>query len=96
MGGGKQNTHGSLVVVEHMWNPLCTNFCLPQYCACVQGQISLFSLWRSSAVADDVAAFREASSLSSRPCIMALTHRRTIAYDETRDPKTFHQPTVTI
>ena len=26
MGGGKKNTHDFLVIVEHMWNPLCKNF----------------------------------------------------------------------
>jgi hypothetical protein len=26
MGGGEENTHGSSVIVEHVWNPLCTNF----------------------------------------------------------------------
>jgi hypothetical protein len=30
MGGGEENTHGPLVIVEHMWNPLCTNFSFPQ------------------------------------------------------------------
>jgi len=28
--GGKKNMHGSLVTVEHVWNPLCTNFLFPQ------------------------------------------------------------------
>jgi len=30
MGGGTNNTHGSLVITEHMWNPLCTNVSFPQ------------------------------------------------------------------
>jgi len=29
-GGGTNNTHGSLVTTEHMWNPLCTNVSFPQ------------------------------------------------------------------
>jgi hypothetical protein len=29
MGGGKKNMLGSLVIVEHVWNPLCTNFLFP-------------------------------------------------------------------
>jgi len=49
MGVGK-NTRGSLVIVERVWNPLCTNFSFPQAvgedtistcCAYVQGQILL-------------------------------------------------------
>ena len=26
MSGGMKNTHGSLVIIEQVWNPLCTNF----------------------------------------------------------------------
>jgi hypothetical protein len=29
IGGGK-NTHSSLVIIEHVWNPLCTNYTFPQ------------------------------------------------------------------
>jgi hypothetical protein len=30
MGSGKNNMHGSLVIVEHIWNPLCEKFWSPQ------------------------------------------------------------------
>jgi hypothetical protein len=30
MGHDKKNMHGSLVITEHVWNPLCTNFSFPQ------------------------------------------------------------------
>jgi hypothetical protein len=30
MDGGEKNTHGSLDIVEHVWNPLCTNFLFPK------------------------------------------------------------------
>jgi len=30
MGGCKKNMHGSLVIAEHAWNSLCTNFTFPQ------------------------------------------------------------------
>jgi hypothetical protein len=30
LGGGKKNKFGSLVIVEHMWNPLYINFSFPQ------------------------------------------------------------------
>jgi hypothetical protein len=30
MGGGEENTHGSSLIVKHVWNPLCTNFSFPQ------------------------------------------------------------------
>jgi hypothetical protein len=29
-GGGKKNMHGSLVITEHMWNSLRTNFHFPK------------------------------------------------------------------
>ena len=30
MGGGKKNTHGCLVIADHMCNPLCTNLSFPR------------------------------------------------------------------
>jgi hypothetical protein len=30
VGCGKKNMHGSLVIVEHVWNPTGTNFSFPQ------------------------------------------------------------------
>jgi len=27
--GGKKNAHGSLVIIGHVWNPLCTDFLFP-------------------------------------------------------------------
>jgi len=32
MGGGEKNTHDVLVIVEHMWNPLCKNFLISPSC----------------------------------------------------------------
>jgi hypothetical protein len=30
LGGGTSNKRGSLVIVEHMWNPFCNNFSFSQ------------------------------------------------------------------
>ena len=30
MGSGKKNTYGLLIIIEHKWNPLSTNFLFPQ------------------------------------------------------------------
>jgi len=43
MGVGK-NTHGSLVIVEHLWNPLCTNFSFPH----AVGEDTISTSWRDS------------------------------------------------
>ena len=43
-GGGKKNTHGSLVMVEHVCNPLCTNFSFPP----AVGEDTVNTCWRDS------------------------------------------------
>jgi hypothetical protein len=44
MGGGKKNTHGSLLIVEHMCNSLHTNFLFPQ----AVGEDMVNICWRDS------------------------------------------------
>jgi len=34
--GGKKNMHGSLVIIEHVWNPLNTNFHFPKMMVRIQ------------------------------------------------------------
>ena len=44
MGGGKKNMHGSWLIIEHMWNPLCTNILFPQ----AVGEDMVNICWRDS------------------------------------------------
>jgi hypothetical protein len=44
MGCGKKNMHGSLVTVEHTWNPPCTNFLFSQG----GGEDTVNTCWRDS------------------------------------------------
>jgi hypothetical protein len=42
--GGGKNMHGFLVIVQHVWNPLCTNFLFPQGAS----EDMLITCWRDS------------------------------------------------
>jgi hypothetical protein len=42
--GGGKNMPGSLVIVQHVWNPLCTNFLFPQGA----GENMSITCWRDS------------------------------------------------
>jgi hypothetical protein len=44
VGGGKKNMHGSFVIIEHAWNPLSTNFSLPQ----AVSENTVYTCWRDS------------------------------------------------
>jgi hypothetical protein len=46
MGGGKKNTRGyfSLVIGEHIWTPLCTNFSFPK----AAGEDTVNIYWKGS------------------------------------------------
>jgi len=44
MGGGEKNSNGSLVIIEHVRNPLCTNFSFPQ----ALGEDMVNTCWRDS------------------------------------------------
>jgi len=44
MGCSKKNMHGSWVIVEHMWNPPCTNFSFPQ----AGGEHTVNTCWTDS------------------------------------------------
>ena len=66
MGGGK-NTHGSLVIVEHVWNPLCTDFSFTQ----AVGEDTISTCWRNSICRNNCRAWHTESTFKDRfyfPC----------------------------
>jgi hypothetical protein len=44
IGDGKKKVHGSWVIIEHEWNPFCTNFSFPQ----AVGEDKVNRWWRDS------------------------------------------------
>jgi hypothetical protein len=100
-----------VAVRSHVWNPLCTNFSLPQsvgediiytcwrvltYVAFIMHEILhthsktdfTSSMWHSSFVCVG-AALWGASSVSSQPFLMLLTHQWAVSYEGGCVPKPF-------
>lgn len=61
MGGGK-NTHGSLVIVEHVWNPVCTDFSFTQ----AVGEDIMSICWRNSVCRNNCRAWHTERTFKNR------------------------------